>query len=490
MAILAVVAATILAGTAILPQQAEAIGVPNDVDLTPSEQIIVTEPGTVIDALEVHGYILIKADNVTIKRTRVVHRGYHSVRVFPGVSGTIIEDSEIECGDPSRTNGLVFGNYTARRVDVTGCRNSFMYSGSSPAVIVDSRADGDEVNVLPEPPLPEATRTPTPSGSPSPTSTASPSPIPTRSSPPTDPTAIPTPSPTGPNPSPTATQPPTTDPDPDPTTDPDPDPTTDPDPDPEPPDNPNPPSVNGFPDESNTGVQDDTQLKPSGSLTSTRDGQVIENLEITGSITVEHNNVTIRNVRIHSTGHYGISIPAARAGNVSGLVIEHSELIGVSGERSAGIAPFGSWTARHLDISAFEDGIKVGSNQTIENSWIHDLHTPPGSHSDGIQSTGGTNVTIRGNRIEGPWQGQTSAIIIQSNNGPVDTYTIENNLLSGGTYTLYLRDKGTGHGAPRNITVTNNTWTNNSWAYGPTSTDQGPNWTWNNNHTDTGTTID
>ncbi|NED99610.1 right-handed parallel beta-helix repeat-containing protein [Phytoactinopolyspora halotolerans] len=248
--------------------------------------------------------------------------------------------------------------------------------------------------------------------------------------------------------------------------------------------------ASAFPDESTTGVTDESLLEQSEPVTSSRDSEVIENLEITGSIIVEHNNVTIRNVRVHGAGNYAIAVPHELSEEISGLVIEHSELIGVSGERSAGIAPFGSWTARHLDISAFEDGIKVGSNQTIENSWIHDLHTPPGSHSDGIQSTGGTNVTIRGNRIEGPWQGQTSAIIIQSNNGPVDTYTIENNLLSGGTYTLYLRDKGTGHGAPRNITVTNNTWTNNSWAYGPTSTDQGPNWTWNNNHTDTGTTID
>ena len=63
-------------------------------------------------------------------------------------------------------------------------------------------------------------------------------------------------------------------------------------------------------------------------------------------------------------------------------------------------------------------------------------HSSP--HPDAVQSVGGSNITIRNNRLEGPWQAQTSAIIFKADFAPIRNAVIEGNLLSGGTYSLYV----------------------------------------------------
>ena len=83
---------------------------------------------------------------------------------------------------------------------------------------------------------------------------------------------------------------------------------------------PSAPSAGGYPNAANTGPSG--ALTPSGSITTSSSGQVIQNLDINGSIRVQHNNVTIRNVRIRSNGQ-AISI----LGN-TGLLVEDCELDG------------------------------------------------------------------------------------------------------------------------------------------------------------------
>lgn len=276
-----------------------------------------------------------------------------------------------------------------------------------------------------------------------------------------------------PEPTPTAEPQPTAEPEP--TAEPAPQPTSDPQP---------PPS--GHPGPDNTGVRDGSKLAPSGSITTSRDGQVIENVEVTGSITVQHSNVTIRNVRVRGTGRYGIYVPSSLDGSVRNLVIEDTQIVGVSGERSSGLVHYGQWTARRVDISGYADGVKMRSNQILESSWIHDLYKSNGSHNDAIQSIGGRNSVIRNNTIEGPWRSQTSAILLQSNSSSIENWVIEGNRLVGGNFTLYLTDKGNGHGAPRNVTVRNNVWVRGSWQFGELKIDEGPGLVWSGNRYDDG----
>jgi hypothetical protein len=232
-----------------------------------------------------------------------------------------------------------------------------------------------------------------------------------------------------------------------------------------------------WPDAGSTGLRDPGLLKPSGSVTVTTNGAVIENLDIKGQIIINANNVTVRNVRVTSNGEkYLITIATGR----SGIVIEDAEL---NGRRitTHGIVG-GGYTARRVNMYAVGDGFRAGSNTLIEDSWVHDLGHDgaheASPHFDAVQSIGGTNITIRNNRLEGPWRGQTSAILMMPYTGLLGDVLIENNKLSGGTFTLFvlLPGEGTwggGASAPydpaRPVTVRNNTFVYDSAAYGPLS---------------------
>ncbi|KAA0233801.1 MAG: hypothetical protein JJLCMIEE_03663 [Acidimicrobiales bacterium] len=249
----------------------------------------------------------------------------------------------------------------------------------------------------------------------------------------------------------------------------------------------------GYPDEASTGPPASGALEPSGGLTVTEDGAVIEGLSIEGSVTVEADDVTIRDSRVETTGEYAIIADD----EVSGLVIEDVELVGAvtpedhsDGQVSAGIAPYGSWTLRRANIHGFIDGVKVKSNQVVEGCWIHGLLKVEGSHNDGIQSVGGENVVIRNNRVEGPYQGSTSAMILAAGSvGYLEGYTIEANMVSGGTYTIYVSAKE-GRPSPSGIVVRDNVWLADSWKNGPLSMDPGIDVEWSGNSFDDGTAYD
>ena len=241
------------------------------------------------------------------------------------------------------------------------------------------------------------------------------------------------------------------------------------------------------PGDEDTGVSAGIELEPSDDITTEEDGQVIEGLEVDGKIEVRHDDVTIRDVRVLADGHFGIVVPSDLSGDVEGLLIEDTEVVGVAGDRDVGIAQYGDWTARRVEVRGFQDGVKMGSDQVLEESWIHDLHAPEGAHNDGIQSVGGSGSVIRGNTIEGRWQGQTAAIMLQTENRELDDWVVVDNCLSGGGYTLYVEDKE--HGAPTDVRVDDNQWTRGSWSHGPTNVDQGEGWSFTGNRLDDGTPL-
>ena len=243
-----------------------------------------------------------------------------------------------------------------------------------------------------------------------------------------------------------------------------------------------------WPGPETTGPTDEAALAPSESVETTEDGQVIEDLEVTGTIVVRHDDVTIRNVRVLGTERYGVQVPAELHEEVSGLVLEDVEIRGVSGDRSAGLVHYGSWTARRVDVSGYQDGVKMVSDQVLEDSWIHDLFAPPGAHNDGVQSVGGSSSVIRGNNIINE-HGQTSAVLLLTNNEPMDGWTVAGNRFEGGGYSFYLQDKGNGFGAPTNMTVRDNIWVRGSWQYGPISVGLGEGLTWTGNSYDDGAVL-
>src|SRR5690606_37929803 len=152
-----------------------------------------------------------------------------------------------------------------------------------------------------------------------------------------------------------------------------------------------PPS--GFPDGTNTGPSG--TLKASGSINTSRDGQVIENLDISGEVRVNHDNVTIRNCRITSAGGQAIYIL-----NNAGLVIEDCLLDGQGRNAEAAVAHH-NYTMRRCEVRNFGEGPRINGNVTIEDCLIHQFASfiAQGAHQDGIQATSGSNVVIRRNVV-------------------------------------------------------------------------------------------
>jgi hypothetical protein len=186
-------------------------------------------------------------------------------------------------------------------------------------------------------------------------------------------------------------------------------------------------------------------LTPSGTLKITTDGVELENLEISGIVTIDADNVTIRNFRISATGFYGIKILAGH----SGIVIEDGEIFNMT---SSGIVGMG-FTARRLHIhDSGGDGIKAqgaGGPVLVESCFIEKLGTNAEAHADGNQTQGGSNITFRYNNIYMPHPGtpsypgapyKSNATFILQNT--ISNFVIEGNWLTGGAYTIYCKNTG------------------------------------------------
>jgi len=243
----------------------------------------------------------------------------------------------------------------------------------------------------------------------------------------------------------------------------------------------------------NTGVQSGVSLTPSGSIVTSSDGQVIQNLEVSGAISVRHKNVTIRNVRVRAmTDGNGIDTPIAYAGKTGGLLVEYVEIIGVSGRRGAGFLAYSPATVRCTEVTGFQDGFKLTDGQLFENNWCHDLYkavfSDTGStHNDCMQAVAANDFVIRRNRLDGPYKASTSAIILKTDKGTIKNGLVEDNWFSGGSYTIYFRIGDPQFGAPTGNIVRGNIWQKNSWTSGALSTDGSPFTSWTNNRYDDGT---
>lgn len=219
-----------------------------------------------------------------------------------------------------------------------------------------------------------------------------------------------------------------------------------------------PPAAGGRPGPSNTGIPAGVTLTPAEGLTVTTPNQVLDGLDIRGGVMIDAPGVRILNSRITGDDYYGILV---ESGSVTVTDTE------ISGFENA-IAGDG-WTAMRVNIhSVTGDGVKLGSDVTLQSSWIHDLTPGPGAHADGAQMQDGvTNLVVAGNTID-PGDAANSALFLApdlgpSTDGPV---TVTGNWLDGGGFTLYCVEGAGGAYTVGNIGITNNHF-GPSWGYGP-----------------------
>ena len=127
---------------------------------------------------------------------------------------------------------------------------------------------------------------------------------------------------------------------------------------------------------------------------------------------------------------------------------------------------FANYTLSHVDIHDVIDGPRMNSNVQVLDSWVHGLARVSGSHNDALQTTGGTNIVVRGNTLQpydpGTDDPHNAAVMIGSENQPLRNMTIEGNYLDGGNYSILARDDLNG----ANIVVRDNVYTRN-FRYGP-----------------------
>jgi hypothetical protein len=229
---------------------------------------------------------------------------------------------------------------------------------------------------------------------------------------------------------------------------------------------PTPPPPSGDPDRPwahNTGPSNRGALVPRGGMTITTNGAVYENIDVTGDIWIDADNVTIRNFRVNASGKiYGINVLDGH----KGVLLEDGEIYNMS---SAAILGTG-FTARRLHIhDSSGDAIKAQGSSTgptlVEYCFIEKLGSGAEAHADGDQTRGGSNITFRYNNIYLPSPGKpgypgapyktNAAFMLQLG---ISNFVIENNWLNGGNYTIYCQSSG--------IYVRNNIF-GSSYQYGP-----------------------
>ncbi len=213
-----------------------------------------------------------------------------------------------------------------------------------------------------------------------------------------------------------------------------------------------------FPDASTTGVPSGVSLHACATtitITGTYDA-----CQFNGSLDIRANNVMITRSLIK--GQVGAGSDGAS--DQTGLVIRNSTIdcgcLSTDDTHTPAAIADSNFSLLRVNIFNAGHGAAVGSNVTIQDSYIHGLGGNTEAHKDGIYSGNGTNVTIKHNNIEcndGPIAGCTSAIGLLTDFTDITYYTIDNNLLNtNGAYCFY------GSGGPgktygsNHITFTNN----------------------------------
>ena len=204
----------------------------------------------------------------------------------------------------------------------------------------------------------------------------------------------------------------------------------------------------GYPDPAynNVGVPSGTTLTPSGSITVTTAGAVVDGKDVTGDITVSANNVTIKNTRVTKTsGGCGASTCGNSVIRVTGpytVTISHVELTTANNttvEHGIRNALGGTINVDHVYGTADIDALCWCGNANLSDnySFIHlaiaDDHLE-NLYLDGHTLTANHNTFLNNHP-------QTANIFGNVNNGfggaCSNHLTITNNLLAGGGWSIY-----------------------------------------------------
>ena len=182
---------------------------------------------------------------------------------------------------------------------------------------------------------------------------------------------------------------------------------------------------------------------PDGELVIDTDGATLDSALIRCNVRIDADDVTISRSLVEAGGPWAIYKPD----QYTDLTVTDVEIAGRPG-CEAGIA-FSGYTATRVNIHGCEDGARADQAATVQDSWIHAFwdgrvngqQVGQTSH-DGVSTTGGSDLTIRHNRIDNP-RSNNSCIMIGGQYGEPSNVVIEDNYLDGGNYSIFLAPFGT-----------------------------------------------
>lgn len=229
------------------------------------------------------------------------------------------------------------------------------------------------------------------------------------------------------------------------------------------------PAFPAFPDESCTGVPAGVSLSSVSGYASTGSGQTISGLEISGNLTINHNNVTVTNSRIKGRV----------VNNASGLIMRDVDIGPDScpsssngGSRLISNAGYTLIRAHLHNNGADLVHLGGGDDVLIQDSLINNACFYASDHLDAIQfyDPGGVlSATLQHNYIDiRPVNGGgfgNAAIFWADFPGSGSRLNVYNNMLIGGNYTLYGLDAHASSGVV--IDVSGNRFLRNQYNYGP-----------------------
>jgi hypothetical protein len=188
-------------------------------------------------------------------------------------------------------------------------------------------------------------------------------------------------------------------------------------------------------------------------LTVTKAGANIKNLQFAGRIVVAAANVKMQFIRVRSaTDAKTTNVVQVDYNNPAAyLTMEDSEVDGGNNPGCDELVDYSQFTLIRDNLHSCGDGTHPNGNAVILDTWIHDLDGCCGNHNDDVQLTEGSNVTVRHNRLDNA-NGENSSILIGADQGPISNVDIEDNLLNGGGFTYQGGDRG----RVSNVTFTNN----------------------------------
>ena len=109
---------------------------------TITDDIVVTEPGTVIDGIDLHGHINVRAPDVTIRNSIIRGDGYSTdgpTLIMSESTNLIVQDTEIASAVRSpNINGIMGSNFTLERVNIHNVVDQVHIHGDGNVAISDS----------------------------------------------------------------------------------------------------------------------------------------------------------------------------------------------------------------------------------------------------------------------------------------------------------------------------------------------------------------